>query len=313
MIDFKNKTAVITGAAGGIGFALASECARRGMNLVLTDIEDKALNKAEERLDAPGIKTLSGDIRDAAFVKDLADLCYREFGSADLLFNNAGVAAGSSIWDTTAEDWDWVMGVNFQGVLNGTREFIPRMLAQDSPCHVVNTASVAGLVSYHPSAAYQVSKHAVAALSEQLYHSLTLKQRKIGVTLVCPGWVNTKILEAERNRPVGVQKSEKNREEEIVRASFQRAVDKAMSPETLADMIFQAIEKNQFYLLPDPTWKDLVSQRMNEILEEKNPASSAALNGFLSDKRALAELAAAQLREKSSGFLKRFSRNRSRR
>jgi NAD(P)-dependent dehydrogenase (short-subunit alcohol dehydrogenase family) len=203
MREFTGKVAVITGAASGIGRGLAQRCVEEGMRVVLADIEAPALAQAEAELRGAGATVLAvpTDVAQARAVEALAERTMQTFGAVHLLCNNAGVGAGGSIWESSLDDWEWVLGVNLWGVIHGVRSFVPLMLAQDTACHVVNTASIAGLLSYHPSASYQVTKHAAVALSEHLYHSLAERQAKIGVSVLCPGWVRTRILESARNRP----------------------------------------------------------------------------------------------------------------
>ena len=289
---FTGKTAVITGGAGGIGYALAEVCTAKGMKIVLADIEADTLNVAAKKLRGVNTEVVTAitDVSKPEQVEALAAKAFETFGAVHLLFNNAGVSAGSGIWETTELDWDWVMGVNFGGVLNGVRTFVPRMIAQNEAAHIINTASIGGLVSYHPSATYQVSKHAVVALSEHLYHSLNLQRTKIGVSVLCPGWVKTRILAAERNRPKDGESSEYTDEEIIVRESFARAVENGMTPEEIAEITFQAIEKNQFYILPDPRWKKMIRQRLDDLIGEKNPSSNKALTEFLDDGQAVMQL-----------------------
>ena len=307
MRTFRDKTAVMTGGASGIGLALAKACASRGMDIVLADIEVGSLEAAAERLGSQGTEVLAvpTDVSRLEQVEALAARAYDRFGKVHLLFNNAGVATGTSIWETSASDWDWVMGVNYGGVLNGIRAFVPRMLAQGEDAHIVNTASVGGLVSYHPCATYQVSKHTVVALSEHLYHSLSLKRARIGVSVLCPGWVRTRILEAERNRPADGQASALTAEERIVREHFARAVEEGMAPELIAEITLDAVQRGQFYVLPDPRWKGMIQQRMEDLLAERTPSSLGTLANFLDDNGVVARLAVNHWRETVRDWLRR--------
>ena len=222
MKNFTGKTAVITGGAAGIGFAFAQKSTQLGMNIVIADIESETMETAAEQLREFGTEVLcvKTDVSDHEQVDALAQKAFERFGNVHLLFNNAGVAAGSSVWETSNADWDWVLGVNLKGVINGVRAFVPRMLESEESGHIINTASVGGLVSYHPGSTYHVTKHAVVALSENMYHMMNLKKNKIGVSVVCPGWVKTRILEATRNRPADAEASFETEEERIVRESF---------------------------------------------------------------------------------------------
>jgi NAD(P)-dependent dehydrogenase (short-subunit alcohol dehydrogenase family) len=197
------------------------------------------------------------------------------FGGVHLLFNNAGVGAGSTIWDSTLEDWQWVMGVNLWGVIYGIRVFVPIMLAQDTECHIVNTASIAGLLPNHPSAAYLVTKRAVVALSEHLYYSLADANAKIKASVLCPSWVNTRILDSGRNRPPELQNEESNEpltpEMQAAIEWMHQAVEKGMPPNEAADLIFDAIKAEQFYILTDDEFNYLVEQHMENILHQRNP------------------------------------------
>src|SRR6185503_2955235 len=203
MKDFKDKVAVITGAANGIGFGIAERCAQLGMKVVLAGINADNLALAKEKLKPTGAVLLSvqTDVSKREHVEALAQKTLDACGVVHLLVNNAGVAAGSSVWASTWEEWEWVMNVNLWGVIHGVKIFAPLMLAQDTEAHIVNVASVAGLLPDHPCAPYQVTKHAVVSLTENLYYSLVEQNSKVKVSVLCPGWVKTEILTAERNRP----------------------------------------------------------------------------------------------------------------
>jgi NADP-dependent 3-hydroxy acid dehydrogenase YdfG len=277
MHEFKDKVAVITGAASGIGHALATHCVQEGMKVVLADVEGPALLKTEKELQALNatILPIQMDVSKAQEVEMLAEKALDAFGAVHVLFNNAGVAAGGSIWESTLADWEWVLGVNLWGVIHGLRVFVPLMLAQDTEAHIVNTASIAGLVSYHPSASYQVTKHAVVALSEQLHHSLLQRNARVKTSVLCPGWVNTQILDAGRNRPperANAAKGEQIRPElETIFQSWHQAVQTGMSPLQVADHVFKAIREETFYIFTDPDWMPAVQRRMQDILQADNP------------------------------------------
>jgi len=278
MKHFKNKVAVITGAGSGIGRAIANRCGQDGMKVVLADIEQQALDRAEQELKSigAGVMAVRTDVSSADSVEALAQKALHAFGGVHLLFNNAGVGAGSTVWDSTLADWQWVMGVNLWGVVHGIRAFMPLMLAQDTECHIVNTASVAGLLPYHPSAPYQVTKHAVVALSENLYFSLAQRNAKIKVSVLCPGWVKTRILESERNRPEEYlnpsQQQILSPEIEAIMQEMRQAVEAGMSPDHLAGFVFDAIREEKFYILSHPEFTPAIQTRMEDILEQRNPS-----------------------------------------
>jgi len=278
MKHFKNKVAVITGAGSGIGRAIADRCVQEGMKVVLADIEQQALDRAEQELKSmgAGVMAVLTDVSSADSVEALAQKALHAFGEVHLLCNNAGVGAGSTVWDSTLADWQWVMGVNLWGVVHGIRAFMPLMLAQDTECHIVNTASVAGLLPYHSSAPYQVTKHAVVALSENLYFSLAQRNAKIKVSVLCPGWVKTRILESERNRPEEYLNPSQQQifrpENEAIMQEMRQAVEAGMSPDHLAGFVFDAIREEKFYILSHPEFTPAIQTRMEDILEQRNPS-----------------------------------------
>lgn len=278
MKEFKGKVAVVTGAASGIGRALAERSAQEGMKVVLADIEEAALAQAERELRAAGASVLAvrTDVSKADDIAALAQKTLDAFGAVHLLFNNAGVSAGTTVWESTQADWEWVIGVNLWSVIHATRIFVPLMLAQESECHIVNTASVAGLVSGPGLGVYKVTKHGVVTLSETLQCELVERGSKIKVSLLCPGWVNTRIMESGRNRPGELQNAPgsvvlapetKARIQEIA-----HAVQSGSSPQQVAQQVFDAVKKEQFYILTHPEWKPLIRQRMENILNEESPA-----------------------------------------
>ena len=288
MKDFSGKVAVITGAAGGIGLGISERCAREGMKVVLADIDESALARTEKALRAKGAKVLSvlTDVLKVNNVETLAKKTLDTFGEVHLLVNNAGVVAGSTIWESTSSDWEWVMGVNLWGVIYGLRSFVPIMLRQDTESHIVNTASATGLVSYSLSAPYQVTKHAVVSLSEHLYYSLQQQNAKINVSVLCSGWVKTGILNGGRNRPVELRNPPKKKSlgrESIALhvKKLRRAVQEGMFPDEVADHVFNAIENEQFYIVTHPAeTTPLVQQRMEDILQQRNPPETD-LDDFL--------------------------------
>ena len=274
MMEFKDKVAVITGAASGIGRALAERCAHEGMQVVLADVDVDALTATEAALQATGAPVLAvvTDVSKAQDIESLAQRTLTAFGAVHLLCNNAGVWGGISAWDSSLADWAWILGVNLWGVIHGVHTFVPLMLAQETEGHIVNTASMAGFITGRGPAVYRVSKHAVVALSEILYHQLAQRTAKVKVSVLCPGGVDTQILNAVRNRPAHLPAAEPLRpEEEAVREATQHRVQTGISPVHVAESVFRAIAAEQFYIFTDPGAKAWVRTRMEGILQERNP------------------------------------------
>lgn len=282
MQEFKGKVAVVTGAASGIGRALAQKCANEGMKLVLADIEAEPLARAAQELKDMGAEviTVPTDVSKAADIEQLAQQSYDSFGAVHLLFNNAGVGGtAGTIWENTTADWEWVLGVNTWSVIHGVRVFVPRMLAQNSEGHIVNTASIAGLISYPGSSTYQVSKHAVVAISEALYYELALKKAKIQVSVLCPAWVNTRIFESDRNRPAELQNEPEQAtapdpDTTKIVEGFRYAVQHGKPPQQIAELVFEAIRGGKFYIITHSKSKKQIESRMEDILQERNPTNS---------------------------------------
>ena len=279
MKQLKDKVAVVTGAASGIGCGIAERCVAEGMKVVLADIEPEALSRTRSELEARGaeVRSIPTDVSDPKDVERLAEKSLGYFGAVHLLCNNAGVRTDGSIWESTLNDWRWVMGVNLWGIIHGLRTFVPIMLEQNTEAHIVNTASVAGLISPHPSASYTVSKHAVVALSEQLYHELSKREARIGVSVLCPSYVNTRIVDAARNRPSELR-DESHKAEETMEAARQ-AIRDGMPPARLADHIFDAVTKGKFWIRPHPEVEDGVRMHLEDILEGRNPRPSSSYPG----------------------------------
>lgn len=277
MKQFKNKVAVITGAASGIGRAIAERCVQEGMKVILADIEKAALAETEKALKAQGeiVIAVPTDVSKAEEIEKLAQKTLDAFGAVHLLFNNAGVVpnGGSTIWKSQYADWEWVIGVNLYGVIHGLHTFVPIMLEQDTECHIVNTASMAGLVSYEFLVSYHVSKHAIVALSENLYHSLAQQKAKVKASVLCPGWVKTNFLNAERNCPPALSVNRNMTPARIrnIQKAQNSMAENGLSPHNIADMVFAAIREDKFYIITHPELKDMVRQRMEDILEERNP------------------------------------------
>lgn len=280
MKEFKGKVAVITGAASGIGRAIAERCVSEGMKVVLAEINEANLAEVETELKTAGGTVLSvkTDVSKRSDVEMLARQAINAFGQVHLLFNNAGVGAGGSPWEATWKDWEWVIGVNLWGVIHGVKVFTPLMLAQNTECHIVNTSSSAGLVVGGGSAPYSVTKHGVVALSESLYLSLQQQNSLVKVSVLCPGLVRTNIADAERNRPAELRNEPVPLTPEMQAglAAFKAAMDAAMPPAQVADGVFDAIEKEQFYILSDPEWTEVIQLRTDKLLRMENPQSPTA-------------------------------------
>jgi len=273
--EFKGKAAVITGAASGIGRAIAERCVREGMRVVLADIDEANLAQAAAELGAASGTVLSvrTDVSKRGDVELLARRAIDAFGQVHLLFNNAGVAAGGAPWEATWNDWEWVMGVNLWGVIHGVKVFTPLLLAQNTECHIVNTSSTAGLITGAGSATYAVTKHAVVALSENLYLSLQQRNSLVKVSVLCPGLVRTDIINAERHRPAELcnEPVAMSAEMQAGLAAFKALIERATPPAKVADAVFDAIEKEQFYILSHPEWMEAVQLRVDKLLRMQNP------------------------------------------
>lgn len=275
MRDFKGKVAVITGAASGIGLGIARRCATEGMKLVLADVNQANLARAESELKNLGATVLAvqTDVSRRGDVERLARQSFDAFGQVHLLVNNAGVAAGGPPWEATWNDWEWVIGVNLWGVIHGVKVFTPLMLDQNTECHIVNTASAAGLMVGGASAPYSVTKHAVVALSESLYLTLQRQKALVKVSVLCPGLVRTDITHTEQNRPAPLKNEpvELTPQMQAGLAAFKAAIEAGMSPAQVADIVFDAIRNERFYILTHPEWMEAVRMRTDSLLRLENP------------------------------------------
>jgi NAD(P)-dependent dehydrogenase (short-subunit alcohol dehydrogenase family) len=275
MTTFTDKVAVITGAASGIGRALADRCVAAGMKVVLADVEAGALADAERELQrvSPRVLAVPTDVSDAGQVEALACRTVEAFGAVHLLFNNAGVVdvVPRPIWESTLADWEWQMNVNLWGVIHGLRAFVPLMLRQGGGGHIVNTASLVGLVA--GTGVYAVTKHAVVALSESLQRDLRRQGSPLRVSVLCPAGVKTRILDAERNRPAALRgaAAELTGDQAARVAALRQAFDDAAPPEQIADAAFEGIRRNTFYILPHRLWDDWIRRRAEEILRGDAP------------------------------------------
>jgi len=295
--DFKGKTAVITGAGSGFGLALARISASLGMQLVLIDVQQDTLDSANDELQAAGAQTLAFrlNVSDAVQMEAMAHSVKAQWGAPHLLFNNAGVGSGGLIWENSTQDWEWVLGVNVMGVVHGVRLFTPMMLeaaAQDAAWqgHIVNTASMAGLLNPPNMGVYNVSKHAVVSLSETLYQDLSLVTSQIGASVLCPYFVDTGISQSFRNRPAGMD-GNLTRSQKVQHAMISKAVASSkVSAAEVAHMVFDAVARNQFYIYSHPKAIGAVQTRLEDVLQTRNPSDPFA------DKPELGEQLRAALR-----------------
>ena len=282
--DFAGKTAVLTGAGSGFGLECARIGARLGMKLVLADVQQDALDRAAEELKATGAEVLTQqvDVSDATQMEHLAQRVQGRFGAPHFVFNNAGVGAGGLIWENTVQDWRWVLGVNLWGVIHGVRLFTPMMLeaAKKDPAwqgHIVNTASMAGLVNPPNMGVYNVSKHAVVSLSETLYQDLALVSDQVGASVLCPFFVPTGISQSERNRPGGLAAGRPTRSQLIGQAMNDKAVTSGkVTAAQVAQLVFDAVAAGQFYIYSHPKALVSVQARMEDVVQAHNPTDPFA-------------------------------------
>jgi len=275
--ELKGKVAVVTGGASGIGRAMAERFAAEGMKIVLADIEEGALSRAESEMRAKGATVASRrtDVSRGEDVEALAAFTVDTFGAVHVVCNNAGVGVGGVTWQQTVKDWEWVLGVNLWGVIHGVRAFVPIMLQQGDECHVVNTASGAGLHTRPWLAMYCASKHAVVALSESLYHELSLTGSKVKVSVLCPAVVNTRIGESERNRPDDLRDDAgagvPAQQMQAMEQAFRALLATGLAPEQVAGAVVKAIKDERFYIITHDETKGRVSSRLNDIISGQNP------------------------------------------
>ena len=280
MKDFENKVAVITGGASGLGRAFADKAAALKMKLVLGDIREEPLQQAVAELKSAGaeVVALAGDVSTAQYIESLAALATDSFGAVHCLFNNAGVGSGGLIWENTVKDWEWVLNVNLWGVIHGVRTFTPLMLAaaNNDPAyegHIVSVASIAGLIAPGLMGAYNVSKHAVVAHSESLYHDLAKVEPRIAASVLCPGFTPTGISKSHVSRPVDMQNTG-GPTDSMIKA--QQMIERAVSAGRLtavdvANITFDAMRDRQFYILSHPNFMKLVNARLEDIAQLRNP------------------------------------------
>jgi NAD(P)-dependent dehydrogenase (short-subunit alcohol dehydrogenase family) len=279
MQQLQGRVAVITGAASGIGLAMATRFARAGMKLVLADIETDALQRARAQLQAMDAQALAltVDVADAGSVERLADAAYAAFGAVHLLCNNAGVAAPALLqptWENSLEDWHWILAVNLMGVVHGVRSFVPRMLAGGDEGHIVNTASVAGLLS--GSGPYFASKHGVSCLTEGLYKDLKTAGARLSASVLCPGVIRTQILDAERNRPARyggpTDMATLSERQQQWSAGFRAALESGIEPSAVADAVHDAVVADHYYIVPaQDEHLQRIALRLADIAALRNP------------------------------------------
>jgi NADP-dependent 3-hydroxy acid dehydrogenase YdfG len=273
MENLQGKVAVITGAASGIGRAVATRTAAEGMKVVLADIEKDALEDVALELSARGADVLavSTDVADAASVQELRDRALEHYGAVHLVHNNAGVGVSNPIWEVSEEDWRWILGVNLWGVVHGIAAFVPLLVAQEEG-HVVNTASIAGLTTAPSLGPYNATKQAVVAISETLFKDLHAAGADgVGVSVLCPGFVQTRIAESNRNRPAWAPDRDVAGGAER-RAFVQAMVDGGLPPDSVADRVIDAVRTKTFYVLTHPELRDAIRTRFDDILQGRPPS-----------------------------------------
>jgi NAD(P)-dependent dehydrogenase (short-subunit alcohol dehydrogenase family) len=283
MKDLNGKVAVITGAGSGFGREFARLGAHEGMKLVLADVQREALDAVVAELKGAGAEVIGEivDVADSGQVAQLADRAFQTFGPVHLLMNNAGVGGGGYLWENTDKDWNWVLGVNLMGVVHGIQHFVPRMLEANrhgTPGHIVNTASMAGWLAAPLMGVYNVSKHAVVALTETLYHDLRLAQSTIGVTALCPAFVPTGIADSHRNRPKTLANpAPPTTSQRMAQAASEKAVSSGrMTAEHVARMTFDAVRENRYYVFTHPQILPTVQARFEAALHGDAPADPFA-------------------------------------
>ncbi len=277
MKQYQGKTAVITGAASGFGLEVARIAAARGMNLVLCDVQADALDQAAAEFAAYPLLTQLVDVSKAEQMDALAAAVKSRFGAPNFVFNNAGVGSGGLIWENSLADWEWVLGVNLMGVVHGIRLFTPMMLEAaaadpDFEGHIVNTASMAGMLNAPNMGVYNVSKHAVVALSETLFQDLALVTEQLHCSVLCPFFVPTGISQSHRNRPVELSSGRVTRSQMISQAMSDKAVSSGrVSAAQVAAMLFEAMDEERFYIFSHPQALASVQTRMEDVMQLRNP------------------------------------------
>ena len=277
MKELKGKVAAVTGAASGLGRAMALAFADEGMHVALGDVADTS--DVFAAVEAKGVSALSMklDVSRAEEVEAFAQLVDKELGGAHVVCNNAGVSPLGAAWETSLDDWKWILGVNLWGVIHGVRSFVPRLMKRNDG-HVVNTASVAGIINPPGSGAYNVTKHAVVALSETLHHDLRERGSAVGVSVLCPAYVPTGIADSERNRPAGFEATVKSKEMLAREQLLKKAVASGrLSAHDVAKAVVRAVKEDRFYILTHPRIKGAIGARMDDILHDRTPRNPMAL------------------------------------
>jgi NAD(P)-dependent dehydrogenase (short-subunit alcohol dehydrogenase family) len=274
MKDLQGKVAVITGGASGIGRAVAQRAAAEGMKVVIADIEEGPLKEAEGELTGGGAEAIGvvTDVSDAASVRELRDRALDRFGAVHLVHNNAGIGTGGPIWEFSEEDWRWIIGVNQWGVIHGIATFVPLLLEQGEG-HVVNTASIAGLTTTAFLGPYHATKFAVVAMSEVLYKDLQAAGSPVGVSVLCPGFVQTRIAESDRNRPAWAPERAVEGAEAL-RSVIQAMVDGGIPPAAVAERVIDAVKANTFYILTHPELTEAIQIRCADMVEGRPPTAT---------------------------------------
>jgi NAD(P)-dependent dehydrogenase (short-subunit alcohol dehydrogenase family) len=272
MEDLRGKVAVITGGASGIGRAVANRAVVEGMKVVLADIEQGPLAQAVDELTTSGAEALGvvTDVADAASVHALRDRTLDRFGAVHLVHNNAGIGLGGPIWEVSEDDWRWIIGVNLWGVINGVAAFTPLLIEQGEG-HIVNTASIAGLIAAPFLGPYNATKQAVVAISETLFKDLQTVGAPVGVSVLCPGFVQTRIAESERNRPAWAHGGDADTAAAVA-GVVQNLVDSGIPPATVADRVIDAVKTGTFYILTHPELEGAISTRFEDIVQGRAPS-----------------------------------------
>ena len=278
MQELRGKIAVVTGGASGIGLGLAERFAAEGMRVAIADVEETALRRAEDALRATGADVIAvrTDVARAADVDALAERTLQAFGAVHVVCNNAGVGGDvAPTWEQTLEGWQWVLGVNLWGVIHGIRTFVPILLRQGVPGHVVNTASMAGLISMPLGAAYHASKHAVVTITESLHWELQATGTPVRASVLCPGFVRTNIMDDARNRPAALgAKPPPSELVQSLRETFRVSVASGLPPAAVADCVVDAIRSERFYVFPHPDLLGAVRERAEAIVAQRDPGTS---------------------------------------
>jgi len=275
--ELNNRVGVVTGAASGIGLALAERFVAEGMRVVIADVESKRLDEAAALLRKGGgvVLPVPCDVANADAVEALAEASYAEFGAVHVLCNNAGVLSGGLTWETPVEDWNWVLGVNLYGIIHGLRSFVPRMQAQDTEGHIVNVASMAGVTTTPMTSVYTVSKHAALALSECLHKELQMTGSKLRASVLCPEMIDTAIGDADRNRPDALRTESDSATKDMIVKATADAARQGLPPAEMAERVVRAIREERFYILSeDAIWRPMANLRSEDLLAGRDPRSA---------------------------------------